>query len=65
MVKFREQTNCNFFPTQECEYPISEDVFKAAIEEAEEGETLSQVPEVDSPLCTNCLLSQLLVHRKK
>ena len=61
---FIEQTNCHFFPKEECRYPIPEDEFKAAIEEAEEDEIIGQIPGEDSPFCTSCSLAQLLFQMK-
>jgi len=59
MPKIDENTKCHFFD-MDCYYPIDENELKTLLEELEEGDILSQVPSIDSSLCTNCLLSQIL-----
>ena len=59
MPKFDENKKCNFFE-YDCFYPIPEDVLKELLEDAEEEEVISMVPEIDTIMCTNCLLATLI-----
>lgn len=59
MPRIDESTRCHFYDI-DCYYPINEEDLKLLLEELEEGEILSQVPSMDSGICTNCLLSQVL-----
>ena len=59
MPKFDENTKCHFFDN-ECQYPIPEDVLIDLLEDAEEGELITTIPEMGDPTCTNCLLATLI-----
>ena len=59
MPKFDENSICHFFDV-ECQFPIPEYVLKARLEDAEEDETITKIPEVDDPICTNCLLATMI-----
>jgi len=59
MPRIDESTRCHFYDI-DCYYPINEEDLRLLLEELDEGEILSQVPSMDSGICTNCLLSQVL-----
>lgn len=54
-----ENTRCHFYDI-DCYYPINESELMLLLKEMDEGDVISQVPSIDSGICTNCLLSQLL-----
>lgn len=57
MPKLDENSTCHFFET-ECQYPIPEETLKELLEE--DMDYISQIPEKDDPICTNCLLATLI-----
>ena len=59
MPIFDENSICHFFDI-ECQYPISEEVLVDLLEDAEEGEIITTIPEMDGLMCTNCLLATLI-----
>ena len=58
MPKLDENSTCHFFDA-ECQYPIPEDTLKELLME-EEGDIITQIPAMDDPICTNCLLATLI-----
>ena len=57
MPKLDENSTCHFFET-ECQYPIPEETLKELLEE--NADYISQIPEMDDPICTNCLLATMI-----
>ena len=51
---FEENQDCHFLPIN-CRFPFPEEAFKEALEDPD-SDPISQVPLIDSELCTNCLL---------
>ena len=51
---FEENEDCHFLPIS-CRFPIPEEAFTEALEDPDSG-PISQVPLIDSELCTNCLV---------
>ena len=58
MPKLDENSTCHFFKV-ECQYPIPEDTLKELLEE-EEADLITQIPTMDDPICTNCLLATMI-----
>ena len=59
MSKFDENSKCHFFDI-ECQYPITEDALIDLLEDTEEGEVISKIPEMGDLVCTNYLLATLI-----
>lgn len=57
MPKLDENSICHFFDT-ECQYPIPEETLKELLEG--DIDYISQIPEKDNPICTNCLLATMI-----
>jgi len=64
MPKISEDTHCIWFPDEECRVQIPEDDLKELME-ADDIREISQVPQVDSTICVNCLLAQILEQFKE
>lgn len=58
MPKLDENSTCHFFDT-ECQFPIPEETLKELLEE-EDSDLITQIPALDDPICTNCLLATMI-----
>ena len=58
MPKLDENSMCHFFDA-ECQYPIPEETLKELLEQEEAG-FITQIPAMDDPICTNCLLATMI-----
>jgi hypothetical protein len=58
MPKLDENSTCHFFET-ECQYPIPEETLKESLME-ESADLITQIPSMDDPICTNCLLATMI-----
>jgi len=62
MPKIDENKKCHFFE-YDCAYPIPKEELEELLAnwvENSDGDTLYQIPVIDSEMCTNCLLATLI-----
>ena len=59
MPKILEGKNCAWFPDKKCRHPISEEVLKILMSDPD-ARDIGETPSMESPMCTNCLLTQIL-----
>lgn len=64
MPKISEDTHCIWFPDEECQVQIPEDELKELMED-EDVREISQVPQPESTICVNCILTQILIQLKE
>jgi len=57
--KLIEGKNCSWLPNRKCRYPISKEVLNFLMKDPEVKD-IGETPSMESPMCTNCLLTQIL-----